>query len=95
MYASFLNLPVEGRHSRALYLELFTVPSPLMTFCETISLTAPPQIHYWANSKGKASSIHHDNRYLAWPDLDFKMNGSGKPFFFNNLILTTKGLLYK
>jgi hypothetical protein len=35
MYASFLNLPVEGRHSRALYLELFTVPSPLMTFYET------------------------------------------------------------
>jgi hypothetical protein len=38
MYASFLNLPVEGRHSRALYLELFTVPSPLMAFYEAIKL---------------------------------------------------------
>jgi hypothetical protein len=36
MYASFLNLPVEGRHSRALHLELFTVPSGLTTFCEVI-----------------------------------------------------------
>jgi hypothetical protein len=31
MYASFLNLPVAGRHSRALHLELFTVPSTLPT----------------------------------------------------------------
>jgi hypothetical protein len=37
MYASFLNLPAEGRHSRALHLKLFTVPSPLMTFYETIN----------------------------------------------------------
>jgi hypothetical protein len=26
MYASFLDLPVEGRHLRALHLELFAVP---------------------------------------------------------------------
>jgi uncharacterized protein len=31
MYASFLNLPVAGRHSRALHLELLTVPSTLLT----------------------------------------------------------------
>jgi len=36
MYASFLNLPVEGRHSRALHLKLFAVPSDLMTFFEVI-----------------------------------------------------------
>jgi hypothetical protein len=29
MYASIPNLPVEGRHSRALQLKLFTVPSVL------------------------------------------------------------------
>jgi hypothetical protein len=34
MYASFLNLLVEGRHSRALHLKLFTVPSDVMTFFE-------------------------------------------------------------
>ena len=34
MYASFLTLPVTGRHSRALHLKLFTVPSALTTFCE-------------------------------------------------------------
>jgi hypothetical protein len=32
-HASFLSLPVEGRHSRALHLELFTVPLRLTTFC--------------------------------------------------------------
>jgi len=37
MYASFLNLPVEGRHSRALHLEFFTVPSSLRTFYECIN----------------------------------------------------------
>jgi hypothetical protein len=37
MYASFLNLPVEGRHSHALHLKLFTVPSVLKTFCEIIN----------------------------------------------------------
>jgi hypothetical protein len=26
MYASFLNLPVKGRHSHALHLELFALP---------------------------------------------------------------------
>jgi hypothetical protein len=34
MYASFLNLPAAGRHSRALHLEPFTVPSSLTTFYE-------------------------------------------------------------
>ena len=38
MNASFLNLPVEGRHSRALHLKLFTVPSVLTTFYELINL---------------------------------------------------------
>ena len=38
MFASFLNLPVEGRHSRALHLELFTVPSSLATFYEVITV---------------------------------------------------------
>jgi len=38
MYASFLNLPVEGRHLRALHLELFTVPSRLKTSYEVIFL---------------------------------------------------------
>jgi hypothetical protein len=37
MYAPFLNLPVEGRHSHALHLELFTVPSALTAFYETIN----------------------------------------------------------
>jgi hypothetical protein len=37
MYASFLDLPVEGRHSRALHLKLFTVPSALKTFYEGIN----------------------------------------------------------
>jgi hypothetical protein len=37
MYASFLDLPIEGRHSRALHLELFTVPSSSVTFCEVIN----------------------------------------------------------
>ena len=45
MYASFLNLPIEGRHSRALHLELFTVPSRLTTFYERVK-------HGW-------SKIHH------------------------------------
>jgi hypothetical protein len=36
MYASFLNLPVEGTHSRALHLELFTVPSSVMISYEVI-----------------------------------------------------------
>jgi hypothetical protein len=36
MYASFLNLPVEGRHLRALHLKLSAVPSVLMAFCEVI-----------------------------------------------------------
>jgi len=36
MYASFLNLPAEGRHSRALHLKLFTVPSVLTAFCTAI-----------------------------------------------------------
>jgi hypothetical protein len=36
MYASFLNLPVAGRHSRALHLKLFAVPSALRTFFEII-----------------------------------------------------------
>jgi hypothetical protein len=40
MYASFLNLPGEGRHSRALHLELFTVPSSSGTFCEVITIEA-------------------------------------------------------
>ena len=39
MYASFLDLPVEGRHSRALHLELFTVPSRLTTFYDVIYYT--------------------------------------------------------
>jgi hypothetical protein len=39
MYASFLDLPVEGRHSRALHLKLFTVPSVWTAFCEVINLT--------------------------------------------------------
>jgi hypothetical protein len=34
MYASFLNLPAAGGNSRALHLELFTVPSALATFYE-------------------------------------------------------------
>jgi hypothetical protein len=34
MYASFLNLPIEGRHLRALHLKLFTVPSALKTGCQ-------------------------------------------------------------
>ena len=38
MYASFLNLPVEGRHSRALHLKLFTVPSVWTTFYGVINL---------------------------------------------------------
>jgi hypothetical protein len=38
MYASFLSLPVAGRHSRALQLELFTVPSSITTFYEVIKL---------------------------------------------------------
>jgi hypothetical protein len=38
MYASFLDLPVEGRHLRALHLELFTMPSSLTTFYELIKL---------------------------------------------------------
>jgi hypothetical protein len=38
MYASFLNLPIEGRHSRALHLELFTVPSILRTVYDTIKV---------------------------------------------------------
>jgi hypothetical protein len=38
MYASFLDLPAEGRHSRALHLKLFTVPSVLTTFYELINL---------------------------------------------------------
>ena len=42
MYASFLNLPVEGRHSRALHLKLFIVPSVLTTFCEVINLGYGP-----------------------------------------------------
>jgi hypothetical protein len=37
MYASFLNLPAAGRHSRALHLELFSVPSSLTTFYEFIN----------------------------------------------------------
>jgi hypothetical protein len=40
MYASFLTLPVEGRHSCALHLELFTVPSSLRTFYEVINLNS-------------------------------------------------------
>jgi len=48
MYASFLNLPVEGRHSRALHLELFTVPSGLTTFCEVIK---------WGELKNKKNII--------------------------------------
>jgi hypothetical protein len=40
MYASFLDLPVEGRHLRALHLELFTVPSTSATFYEVIRLGA-------------------------------------------------------
>jgi hypothetical protein len=36
MYASFLDLPVEGRHSRALHLKLFTVPSFSTTSREVI-----------------------------------------------------------
>jgi hypothetical protein len=36
MYASFLNLPVEGRHLRALHLELFAVPSSLTALYEVI-----------------------------------------------------------
>ena len=38
MYASFLTLPVAGRHSRALHLELLTVPSTLTTSCAIIKL---------------------------------------------------------
>jgi len=38
MYASFLDLPVEGRHLRALHLELFTVPSRLKTSYEGVFL---------------------------------------------------------
>jgi hypothetical protein len=38
MYASFLNLPEAGRHSRALHLKLFTVPSVLTTFYELMIL---------------------------------------------------------
>jgi hypothetical protein len=38
LYASFLDLPDEGRHLRALHLELFTMPSPLTTFSEVINL---------------------------------------------------------
>jgi hypothetical protein len=34
LYASFLNLPAAGRHSRALHPELFTVPSSLTTLYE-------------------------------------------------------------
>jgi hypothetical protein len=37
MYASFLDLPVEGRHSRALHLKLFTVPSVWTTFYGVIT----------------------------------------------------------
>jgi hypothetical protein len=37
MYASFLNLPAAGRDSRALHLELFTVPSSLTTFYELVN----------------------------------------------------------
>jgi hypothetical protein len=37
LYASFLNLPAAGRHSRALHLELFTVPSSLTTFYDFIN----------------------------------------------------------
>jgi hypothetical protein len=40
MYASFLDLPVEGRHLRALHLELFTMPSLLWTFCEVINFSS-------------------------------------------------------
>jgi hypothetical protein len=36
MYAAFLTLPVQGRHSRALHLKLFTVPFALTTFYEVI-----------------------------------------------------------
>jgi hypothetical protein len=36
MYASFLDLPFEGRHSSALHLELFAVPSLLKFLSEVI-----------------------------------------------------------
>jgi hypothetical protein len=47
MYASFLDLPVEGRHLRALHLELFTMPSSLTAFYELISFRS------WKNLKGR------------------------------------------
>jgi len=51
MYASFLNLPVEGRHSRALHLELFTVPSTLTTFYEGIKSPFEEQIQITAKNE--------------------------------------------
>jgi hypothetical protein len=41
MYASFLDLPAEGRHSRALHLKLFTVPSVSTTFYRVIKDALP------------------------------------------------------
>jgi len=41
MYASFLNLPEAGRHSRALHLKLFTAPSVLTTFYEFVTVNYP------------------------------------------------------
>jgi hypothetical protein len=38
MYDSLLNLPVEGRHLRALHLELFAVPSCLTALDEVINV---------------------------------------------------------
>jgi hypothetical protein len=50
MYASFLNLPVEGRHSRALHLELFTVPS---------TFTASYEVQFFAPQKPRFVLKNH------------------------------------
>jgi hypothetical protein len=36
-FALFLNVPAAGRDSRALHLELFTVPSTVATSCEDVT----------------------------------------------------------
>ena len=61
MYASFLNLPVEGRHLRALHLKLFTVPSTLTTFCEGFKVDAFVKNPFAMGDMGGFGGLHGSN----------------------------------
>ena len=67
MYASFLNLPVEGRHSRALHLKLFTVPAVWTTFYGVIIFVLTKTFSF-LTVKPKIKGLRKNNFTISWPD---------------------------